>query len=61
MFICADCEKVSKPREGANKVVVEKRPARYTDKTTGRFISEGWEIVKEKMVCDKCLGEDSGT
>ena len=53
MYLCADCHKVSNPREGLNKVTLQSRRAVYKD-ITGRQIAEGNEIVKEKGICLRC-------
>ena len=53
MYLCADCHKVSNPREGLNKVTIQTRRAVYKD-ATGRQIAEGNEIVKEKGICTSC-------
>lgn len=60
MFICNLCSKVSNPKEKVNKVLLQTRPTRYTDKETGRFIAEGTEIVKEVNFCKSCFDARNG-
>jgi len=55
MFRCSITNKLSKPGEKQNKVVIEKRDKVYTDPDTGEVISKGWEIVKEISVTDEGL------
>lgn len=70
MFICGFCKELSKPRERSTLVVVEKRvreyyrvdllgkeiPVKPSRKRKGvKGIAEGWEIVKEKLACEKCI------
>lgn len=50
-YKCQDCDK---PQEGPpTQVVTKKRHVRYEDKRTGD-ISEGWEAVEEKDLCEGC-------
>lgn len=61
MFKCQKCNKLSKPKETQNKLLVESRNVSYNNivkdkESKSRAItSSGWEIVKELTVCKKCL------
>lgn len=66
MYVCEKCGRVSEPRVGMNKIVVETRPKTYPfRKEANRKIKEldikphdrggsGSEIVKEIKVCRTC-------
>lgn len=62
MFICEECDVISTPRQRTNRVVTKIRDKVYkhevktkpTDIIKFRY-SYGWEIVKEKLVCNKCF------
>lgn len=57
MYHCHSCKALSKPRKAAHRVVTKKRNKVYTNyhPFTGEpFQTEGWEIVEEKLFCDKC-------
>lgn len=49
MFICEQCKKQTAAREKQFKKVIDSRPKRYSNG------GEGWEIVKEISVCNKCV------
>jgi hypothetical protein len=58
MFVCQISGRVSKPGEKPFKVVTKTRPKTYTNKVMRGekeviINSTGWEIVEEKMVCEK--------
>ena len=53
MFRCQKCKKVSKPREKAEKEVVEIREREYKNEI-GEMIGVGTEIVKELWICAAC-------
>lgn len=53
MFKCQECGKYSKPREKAEKKIVEIREKEYTNEF-GDVIGKGTEIVKEITVCGSC-------
>jgi hypothetical protein len=53
MYRCKICGTVSQPKVSANKVVLSTRPKEYLD-ANGYHISDGWEIVKEALVCNAC-------
>lgn len=58
MYKCERCNRISNPREKANKIVVEKRQKKYEFKNNlGEIIKTtfGWEIVKEITVCNNCI------
>lgn len=69
MFKCQSCNKISKPKESQNTVIVETRPKVYTaiqevvteledgtveTNVVEAVIGNGWEIVKEIKVCTTC-------
>ncbi len=60
MFKCQNCGKNSRPHEKPTKVVVETREKEYVNKYYSKKgkehekITYGTEIVKEKLLCDKC-------
>lgn len=51
-YRCQQCKRTVAPGLKANKVVVEKRPKRYTHPNGPDSL--GWEIVKEIVVCPEC-------
>lgn len=58
MFICEVSGRVSKPGEKPYKVVTKTRPKTYLNKKkvgdkTIETATQGWEIVEEKIVCEK--------
>lgn len=58
MFRCQVSGRVSKPGEKPFKVVTKTRPKTYTNtkkvgERTVEFTTTGWEIVEEKIVCQK--------
>ena len=59
MFICEKCRIVSQSSEKPVRIVTETREKTYSNKKrVGRKIafkeSKGFEIVKEKLVCQDC-------
>lgn len=58
MYRCEECNQVSKPGERLNKIVTQTRFARYTDKSTGKIVGQGQEIVKEKGLCISCYNDE---
>jgi hypothetical protein len=54
MYRCQFCHNVSKPNEPLTKVVTKVRPMKYIDRTTGKVIGEGKEIVEEIGICLSC-------
>lgn len=58
MYYCEQCNKLSEPRVGQYKKVVEKRERDYVSKMREKIkVTKGWEIVKELLVCRECSGE----
>lgn len=53
MFRCQITNKLSKPGEKCNKIVVERREKLY--KREGEVIARGWEIVREISATDEGL------
>jgi len=51
MFKCEHCGQQSKPREKQFTKIVNFRKKYYDEGT------EGWEIVKEIKVCERCKNE----
>lgn len=55
MFKCALCHNVIGPKTKATKLVTKTRPATYYNNVKGKeVITEGWEIVKEILICPEC-------
>lgn len=58
MYYCNKCNKLSKPRESANRVVTKIRAKTYygEDRETGRqvVVGEGYETVQEAIMCKEC-------
>ena len=52
MFKCAVTGKITEPREGMNRIIVETREKVYNN---GVMESKGWEIVKEITASTKGL------
>lgn len=57
MFICGRCGKPTKSGESMTKVPVETRPRIYKD-GYGNVVGEGHEIVREIVVCRRCLAKE---
>jgi hypothetical protein len=57
MYRCAECNKVSRPRDPLNKIVTKTRPAKYFDRATGKIVGQGNEIVEEKGLCLLCYND----
>jgi hypothetical protein len=56
MFYCGNCNKLTQPNESANHVVVNTRKKTYENRAKEKvLISEGFEIVKEILVCKECI------
>lgn len=58
MYRCQECNQISKPGQRLNKITTQTRFARYTDKSTGRIVGQGQEIVKEKGLCLSCYNDE---
>lgn len=60
MYRCERCGKVTKPREKQNKKIIKTRKKIYhnKDKYGKETVKEGYEIVKEINICDKCLAKE---
>lgn len=56
MFKCQKCDKSIGPYISPIKLIIEKRNRTYeiTDGPRAGETSEGWEIVKEMVVCPDC-------
>ena len=57
MFKCYFCENTTKPRERAEKVVLESRPKKYGVPSSRNKHQEaqGYENVKEVYSCKECF------
>ena len=64
MFTCEHCHNATKPRQRAFLVITEKRPKEYQqvitkiiegEKVEKTITTRGWEVVKEKRVCEDCF------
>ena len=60
MFKCQNCGRNSRPHEKPVRVVIETREKEYVNKWYSRRkkehekITYGTEIVKEKVICERC-------
>lgn len=54
MYKCQLCNSLIGPKIQQHKVVVAKREREYHN---GDKVMQGWEIVKEMVVCSDCVKE----
>ena len=57
MYRCEQCQEVSAAGQKANRTIIETRPRKYENynkRTKEVVITQGREVVKEIILCNKC-------
>jgi len=57
MYKCQLCNSQIGPHNRQYRIVVEKREKEYHNGDDGERVSQGWEIVRELVVCSDCTAK----